>query len=75
MPGQGVTLGVHTPASHKYSIRLKKLGRVSDEEKSLEKLKANVIKEYRGHIFSHVRPFYERAESNLDRSTHRSLWA
>ena len=28
----------------------------------------------RGQIFSHVRPFYERAVSNLDRSMHRSLW-
>jgi hypothetical protein len=28
----------------------------------------------RGHIFSHVRPFYEQAVSNLDRSMHRSLW-
>jgi len=29
---------------------------------------------FRGHIFSHVRPFYERAVSNLDRPMHRSLW-
>jgi hypothetical protein len=28
----------------------------------------------RGRIFSHVRPFYERAVSDLDRSMHRSLW-
>ena len=28
----------------------------------------------RGHIFSHVRPFYERPVSDLDRSMHRSLW-
>ncbi len=28
----------------------------------------------RGHIFSHVRPFYERAVSNLDRSMDKSLW-
>ncbi len=28
----------------------------------------------RGHIFSHVRPFHERAVSNLDKSMHRSLW-
>jgi hypothetical protein len=28
----------------------------------------------RGHIFSHVRPFFERAVSNLDRSMHISLW-
>ncbi len=27
----------------------------------------------RGHIFSHVRPFYERAVRNLDGSMHRSL--
>ncbi len=27
-----------------------------------------------GHIFSHVRPFYEWAVSNLDRSMRRSLW-
>ncbi len=30
--------------------------------------------EGRGRIFSHVRPFYEQAVSNLDRSMHRSLW-
>ncbi len=29
----------------------------------------------RGRIFSRVRPFYERAVSDLDRSMHRSLWA
>ncbi len=28
----------------------------------------------RGRIFSHVRPFYERAVSHLDRSMNRSLW-
>ncbi len=28
----------------------------------------------RGSIFSHVRPFYEQAVSDLDRSMHRSLW-
>jgi hypothetical protein len=28
----------------------------------------------RGRIFSHGRPFYEQAVSNLDRSMHRSLW-
>ena len=28
----------------------------------------------RGCIFSRVRPFYERAVSDLDRSMHRSLW-
>ncbi len=28
----------------------------------------------RGHIFSHVRPFNERAVSNIDRPMHRSLW-
>jgi hypothetical protein len=28
----------------------------------------------RGRIFSHVRPFYERAVSDLDRPMHRSLW-
>ncbi len=28
----------------------------------------------RAHIFSCVRPFYERAVSDLDRSIHRSLW-
>jgi hypothetical protein len=28
----------------------------------------------RGHIFCCVRPFYERAGSNLDRPMHRSLW-
>jgi hypothetical protein len=27
-----------------------------------------------GRIFSRVRPFYEWAVSNLDRSMHRSLW-
>jgi hypothetical protein len=29
----------------------------------------------RGRIYSHVRPFHERAVSDLDRSMHRSLWA
>jgi hypothetical protein len=29
----------------------------------------------RGRIFSCVRPFYEQAVSNHDRSMHRSLWA
>ncbi len=29
---------------------------------------------YRGCIFSHVRPFYERAVSDLGRPMHRSLW-
>ncbi len=28
----------------------------------------------RGHIFSCVRPFYERVVSDLDKSMHRSLW-
>jgi hypothetical protein len=28
----------------------------------------------RGRIFSHVRPFYERVVSNLDRPMHRSQW-
>jgi hypothetical protein len=28
----------------------------------------------RGRIFSRLRPFYERAVSDLDRSMHRSLW-
>jgi hypothetical protein len=28
----------------------------------------------RGSIFSHVRPFYVQAVSDLDRSMHRSLW-
>ncbi len=28
----------------------------------------------RGRIFSHVRPFYERAVSDLDRAMNRSLW-
>ncbi len=27
----------------------------------------------KGHIFSYVQPFYERALSNLERSMHRSL--
>ncbi len=31
-------------------------------------------KSTRGHIFSRVRPFYEQAVSDLDRSMHRSLW-
>ncbi len=31
-------------------------------------------KSTRGHIFSHVRPFYEQAVSYLGRSIHRSLW-
>jgi len=30
-------------------------------------------KGFRGRIFSHVRPFFECAVSNLDRSMHRSL--
>jgi len=30
--------------------------------------------ESRGRIFSSVRPFYERAVSDQDRSMHRSLW-
>ncbi len=29
----------------------------------------------RGRIYSRVRPFYEQAVSNLERSLHRSLWA
>ncbi len=29
----------------------------------------------RGYIFSRVRPFYERAVSDLDKSMHRYLWA
>jgi len=28
----------------------------------------------RGHIFIHVRPFYEQAVSDLDRPMYRSLW-
>ncbi len=28
----------------------------------------------RGHIFSHVRPSYERAVSDLDKSLNISLW-
>jgi hypothetical protein len=28
----------------------------------------------RGKIYSLVRPFYERAVGDLDRSMHRSLW-
>ncbi len=35
--------------------------------------KFDQIQRSRGCIFSHVRPFYERAVSNLDRSMHRSL--
>ncbi len=31
-------------------------------------------KHSRGRIFSHVRPLYEWAVSDLDRSMHRSLW-
>jgi hypothetical protein len=31
------------------------------------------ILDARGCIFSHVRPFYEQAVSDLDRSMHRSL--
>jgi hypothetical protein len=34
-----------------------------------------VVGEARGCIFSHVRPFYEQAVSDPDRSMHRSLWA
>ena len=32
------------------------------------------LKSISGHIFGHVRPFYEQAVSDLDRSMHRSLW-
>jgi hypothetical protein len=45
--------------------------------KLIEKL-GNKLKLYqivlKGRIFSCVRPFYERAVGNLDRSMHRSLW-
>jgi amino acid transporter len=34
----------------------------------------NVSQSLTGHIFSCVRPFYERAVSDLDRSMNRSLW-
>ncbi len=47
------------------------------EHKLVQQLiRTNVIitKDTRGHIFSHVRPFYERAVSNHDRSMHRFLW-
>jgi len=33
-----------------------------------------IQKTTRGRILSRVRPFYERAVSDLDRSMHRSLW-
>jgi hypothetical protein len=33
-----------------------------------------MLLENRGRIFSHVRPFYERAVSDLGRPMHRSLW-
>jgi hypothetical protein len=32
------------------------------------------MNDLRGRIFSHVRPFYELAVSNLDRPMHGSLW-
>jgi hypothetical protein len=37
-------------------------------------LSANASGASRGCIFSRVRPFYERAVSDLDRSMHRSVW-
>ncbi len=39
-------------------------------------LKATFLQELdtRGHIFSNVRPFSERAVSDPDRPMHRSLW-
>ncbi len=37
-------------------------------------LSSNASGGSRGCILSHVRPFYERAVSNLDRSMHRSVW-
>ncbi len=35
---------------------------------------SSVLSDTRGRIFSRVRPFYERVMSNLDMSTHISLW-
>jgi hypothetical protein len=40
-----------------------------------QKLFHPIWKRIWGRIFNSVRPFYERAVSNLDRSMHRSLWA
>jgi len=34
-----------------------------------------LVVRFRGRIFSRVRPFYEQAMCDLDRSMHRSLWA
>jgi hypothetical protein len=42
--------------------------------KLLVLIKIAFLEQERGRIFSRVRPFYERAVSNLDRSMHRSLW-
>ncbi len=39
-----------------------------------QQIKFKFVKGSRGCIFSHVRPFYERAVSDLDRSMYRSLW-
>ncbi len=38
------------------------------------KVRRGKHKDPRGRIFIHVRPFYERAVSNLYGSMHRSLW-
>jgi hypothetical protein len=35
----------------------------------------NIVELYRGRIFIHVRPSYEWAVSDQDRSMHISLWA
>ncbi len=42
--------------------------------KSFAHIVQHHIKKDKAHIFSHVRPFYEWAMSDLDRSMHRSLW-
>jgi len=40
----------------------------------LHTAKNMTLEQTRGHIFSCVRPLYEQAVSDLDRSMHRSLW-
>jgi hypothetical protein len=40
--------------------------KVNDRRHCLPLTKAPKLKLFRGHIFSHVRPFFERAVSNLD---------
>ncbi len=57
----------------------KKVQRIDKRSaKWIQKVKKNffwlLILAALGHILSCVRPFYERAVSDLERSMHRSLW-